>query len=197
MKRNYLFFMALIFGGVTLLCEPNTSSEERKQKIKQGIKEVVTQDLRRAIKEKDMKRVFVYILLGADVNDVEGQSQPQMGKHMLADAIESGSIGIVELLLKKGASVESQSDLSSDIGLELQTRYLPHLSYAIAVGASFEIIKTLTQHSKDVNIGDFARGRTPYEIANYYGRAEVVAFLKESGAKTDILYPCVLDPENK
>lgn len=142
---------------------------------------VIEQKLKKDLQKGDLKGIQYYISEGADVNQHEGMGQPSMGKTLLSYAINSNSVEAVTMLLKAGASVEEQSDLPAEISVALKARYLPHLSYAIAVGASLKIIKKLIQYSKDLNIRDFYHDFTPYEIARHYDRTDVMITLEKAG----------------
>ncbi len=144
----------------------------------------VEQCIKEAIQAGDIKDLHYYIAQRPDLDQQECHGQAHMGKTLLSYAINSRSVQAVAILLKAGACVEIQSDLPVQVAAQLKTRFLPHLSYAIAVGASLEMIKILIKYSKDLNICDLYYDRTPYEIARYYKRADVMRVLEKAGAKT-------------
>lgn len=52
-----------------------------------------------------------------------------------------------------------------------------------------ERVKLLVEHGADVNMPGFRDGRTPYEVALYFGREDIAAYLLEHGAKRKELSP--------
>lgn len=143
----------------------------------------VEQCIKEAIQAGNIKDLGYYIAQRPDLDQQECHGKPYMGKTLLSYAINSGSVQAVAILLKAGACVEVQSDLPIEVGAQLQTCFLPHLSYAIAVRASLKMIKLLIKYSKDLNICDLYHDRTAYEIARYYNRADVMRELEKAGAK--------------
>lgn len=151
---------------------------------------MATLALREAAKKGDVKEMKKCIQLGADVNDCEGCSWPHAGRTVLVEAIDSGCLEAVELLLDSGAIVEQISDVPSEHNkLNPRTRNVPQLSYAIMVGAPLEVIALLIQHSEDVSLPDIYIGWTPYKIAAFYKNYEVMALLEKAGADTDASIP--------
>lgn len=144
--------------------------------------------IKEAIAKNNIKEIRRCIALGADLHQHEGQDFPKMGRTLLSYAINKDSVKAVAILLEAGVCVESAADLPIEIGIKLEERYLPHLSYAIAVGASLPIIKLLIKYSKDLNIGDPYHNRTPYEIAQHFKRKDVMLALKKAGA-------IIIDPQ--
>ena len=52
-----------------------------------------------------------------------------------------------------------------------------------------ERVKLLVEHGADVNMPGFRDGRTPYEVAAFFGREDIAAYLLEHGAKKKELSP--------
>lgn len=149
-----------------------------------------THALRAAAKKGDVEKMKKYIYLGADVNNVDGCDWPHAGRAMLTEAIDSGSLEAVNLLLDYGATVESLSEVPYHLNkLEPKTRNVPQLSYAIMVGAPLEIIKLLIKFSKNLNASDPYLGWTPYKIAAFYKNDAAMAVLAKAGADTDESIP--------
>lgn len=144
-----------------------------------------TQSLYEASKKGDLARMRACLEAGADPIYWDGQDFPRPGKSTLSQAIDSGSIEAVKLLLDAGANVEIYSEIPYDLNLldNPTSRGASQLGYAIAVGSSTEIIKLLVSYSKNLDKADLFTGHwTPYRIARFYERDDIATLLAEAGA---------------
>lgn len=163
------------------LSEYLTSADIKKNPIY-----MATVALQNAAKKGDVKEMKKCLQLGADVNDCDGCSWPHAGRMVLTEAIDSGVTGAVKLLLDSGAEVERFAEVSYELNmLEPKVRNYPQLSYAIVVGASLEIIQLLIRYSNNLNIATDYYPWTPYKIAAFYKKYEVMALLEKAGADTN------------
>ena len=95
----------------------------------------------------------------------------------LHNAAAFGPVEMVRTLLKGGADVHARD-----------SRSLTPLFFALATEyPSIEIVQTLLQAGADVNARDNT-GETPLDWAEKFGNPQVIALLKNSGAKTGVIY---------
>jgi ankyrin repeat protein len=95
----------------------------------------------------------------------------------LHNAAAMGPVEMVRTLLKGGADVHARD-----------SRNLTPLFFALATEyPSIEMVQTLLQAGADTNARDNT-GETPLDWAEKFGDPQVIALLKNSGAKTGVIY---------
>jgi cytochrome c len=156
-----------------------------------------------AAKAGDVRAIAAALDAGADVNAYEGMGTP------LSYAVKRGHLAAAELLIARGATVNTPTRYSGDPlimavlkrRLDLMSLLLAHrahpdtthegetaLHIATWLGC-LGCVEILVRAGADVNAQNFGpledcKGkRTPLDIATSYGYADIAGYLKVHGAK--------------
>lgn len=157
-------------------------------------------ELHLAVIEHDIEQVESLLLAGVNP-DVETSSNPsdqdskapdrRVGQTPLHFAASLNHLGIVEMLIDHGATVDATTSLG----------YTP--MHAAASSGNWKVVEILLRHGARINVAAAEKGLTPLHMASEHGREytgtqlgrmETVETLINNGAKVDALDKSGLTP---
>jgi ankyrin repeat protein len=136
----------------------------------------------KAIKNADIKEVEKLINEGADVNK-DYNRRPYFPP--LFFAITTNQLDMVRLLIKSGADVNKCCITYNAMNATSTCWRLIHH----AVGTkNVEMVRLLIDNGADINVSDNPRFQTPLQVAEENGLKDIIALLKDSNSKANIIY---------
>jgi hypothetical protein len=127
-----------------------------------------------------VKKVEYMLTMGADVNarrttkqwrqSPSWEAAPNQGKHVLAVAVQANALGVMRLLLDKGADVHASFTSRGQSSLLVS-----------GIRTSLSMTKLLVEHGVSLDVMDDASGDAPLAIAAASGKVRTAMFLIKHG----------------
>lgn len=157
-----------------------------------------------AVRKESVQTIAVLVSFGADLNICWNKTTP------LYEAMKSGSMKLVEVLLEKGADPSFQDEsCQTPLHFAIKTGNLELFKFLLEKGANLnvcdkfketlihfgvkngnlEFVKLMLEKGTDVNTQDFFKN-TPLHFAVENGNLELVKCLLEKGAKIEAKRNC-------